>query len=68
MAIIVEGEKDVVVVFPVSSLLSVIVLHACSSIELIKIILQDLLPKRQILEEVWRGTRECLWEPKRDGY
>ncbi|OJJ44342.1 hypothetical protein ASPZODRAFT_18543 [Penicilliopsis zonata CBS 506.65] len=40
LAVIVEGESDVVVVFP------------------------KLLPKRQILEEVWRGSRHCLYEAK----
>ncbi|GAB7349403.1 hypothetical protein MBLNU459_g8520t1 [Dothideomycetes sp. NU459] len=40
LAIVVEGEEDVVVVFP------------------------STLPKRQILEEVWRGARACLYEPK----
>lgn len=34
----VEGERDVVVVFP------------------------KMLPRRAVLEEVWRGTRACLWE------
>jgi phosphatidylinositol glycan class H protein len=50
LAIVVDGEDDVVVVFP------------------------RLLPKRAILEEVWRGARKCLWEgnaidsePKRVG-
>jgi len=38
LAIVVKGEEDVVVVFPV------------------------LLPRRAILEEVWRGARNCLWE------
>lgn len=38
LAIVVKGEKDVVVVFP------------------------SLLPRRAILEEVWRGTRRCLWD------
>lgn len=38
--IVVEGEEDVVVVFP------------------------KLLPRRAILEEVWRGARKCLWEGK----
>ena len=38
MAIVVEGEKDVVVVFP------------------------RLLPRREILEVVWRGAKACLWE------
>ncbi|OCK87396.1 uncharacterized protein K441DRAFT_691178 [Cenococcum geophilum 1.58] len=40
LAIVVQGEDDVVVVFP------------------------NLLPKRQILEEVWRGARACLYEPQ----
>ncbi|KAF2095766.1 hypothetical protein NA57DRAFT_68043 [Rhizodiscina lignyota] len=40
LAIVVEGEEDVVVVFP------------------------NLLPKRKILEEVWRGARNCLYESK----
>ncbi|KAL1971262.1 hypothetical protein VTN77DRAFT_214 [Rasamsonia byssochlamydoides] len=40
LAVIVEGEPDVVVVFP------------------------NLLPKRMILEEVWRGARQCLYESK----
>ena len=25
---------------------------------------QKLLPNRAILEQVWRGARECLYEPK----
>ncbi|EED19476.1 phosphatidylinositol N-acetylglucosaminyltransferase, putative [Talaromyces stipitatus ATCC 10500] len=40
LAIIVEGEGGVVVVFP------------------------NLLPKRMLLEEVWRGARQCLYESK----
>ncbi|KAF2458726.1 GPI-GlcNAc transferase complex, PIG-H component-domain-containing protein [Lineolata rhizophorae] len=40
LVIVIEGEEDVLVVFP------------------------NLLPKRQILEEVWRGARSCLYEPK----
>ncbi|KAK4569340.1 hypothetical protein LTR86_003102 [Recurvomyces mirabilis] len=40
LAIVVEGEEEVVVVFP------------------------NLLPRREVLEEVWRGTRACLYEPK----
>ncbi|PCH08921.1 Hypothetical protein PENO1_004080 [Penicillium occitanis (nom. inval.)] len=40
LAIIVEGESGVVVVFP------------------------NLLPKRTLLEEVWRGARQCLYESK----
>jgi phosphatidylinositol glycan class H protein len=40
LAVIVEGEPDVVVVFP------------------------KLLPRRAILEEVWRGSRRCLYDTK----
>ncbi|KAF2832384.1 hypothetical protein CC86DRAFT_313370 [Ophiobolus disseminans] len=40
LVIVVEGEEDVVVVFP------------------------QLLPRRAMLEEVWRGARKCLWEGK----
>ncbi|KAH4257163.1 phosphatidylinositol N-acetylglucosaminyltransferase [Parastagonospora nodorum] len=43
LAVVVEGEEDVVVVFP------------------------TLLPHRAILEEVWRGTKKCLWEGKNEG-
>ncbi|KAH7056051.1 GPI-GlcNAc transferase complex, PIG-H component-domain-containing protein [Macrophomina phaseolina] len=28
------------------------------------VVFPNMLPKRQILEEVWRGTRACLYEPK----
>jgi phosphatidylinositol glycan class H protein len=38
--VVVEGEEDVVVVFP------------------------TLLPRRAVLEDVWRGTKKCLWEGK----
>jgi phosphatidylinositol glycan class H protein len=38
LAIVVEGEENVIVVFP------------------------RMLPKRAILEEVWRGSRKCLWD------
>ncbi|KAL3428174.1 GPI-c transferase complex [Phlyctema vagabunda] len=40
LVIVVEGEEEVVVVFP------------------------KLLPRRQIVETVWRGVRECLYEPE----
>ncbi|GIC87237.1 PIG-H family GPI synthesis protein [Aspergillus udagawae] len=40
LAVIVEGEPDVVVVFP------------------------KLIPRRAILEEVWRGSRRCLYDAK----
>ena len=39
----VEGEEEVVVVFP------------------------RLLPRRGILETVWRGVRVCLYEPEGGG-
>ncbi|KAL7787782.1 putative GPI-15 component of glycosylphosphatidylinositol-N-acetylglucosaminyl (GPI-GlcNAc) transferase complex [Trichoderma ceciliae] len=38
LVVVVEGEEDVVVVFP------------------------GLLPRRKIVETVWRGVRECLYE------
>jgi phosphatidylinositol glycan class H protein len=28
----------------------------------IVVVFPHLLPRRAILEEVWRGTRKCLWE------
>ncbi|KAF2215849.1 hypothetical protein CERZMDRAFT_109703 [Cercospora zeae-maydis SCOH1-5] len=40
LSIVVEGEEDVVVVFP------------------------SILPRRELLEQVWRGARACLYEPK----
>ena len=40
LVVVVEGEEEVVVVFP------------------------RLLPKRQIVETVWRGVRECLYESR----
>jgi phosphatidylinositol glycan class H protein len=39
LVVVVEGEEDVVVVFP------------------------RLLPRRVIVEQVWRGVRRCLFEP-----
>lgn len=39
LVVVVDGEEDVVVVFP------------------------GLLPRRAIVERVWRGVRGCLWEP-----
>lgn len=38
LAVIVEGEKEVVVVFP------------------------KLMPRREILEQVWRGSKEVLYQ------
>ncbi|RDW64916.1 Gpi-c transferase complex [Coleophoma cylindrospora] len=43
LVVVVEGEEDVVVVFP------------------------SLLPRRQIVETVWRGVRGCLYEPEMSG-
>ncbi|KAJ5155019.1 uncharacterized protein N7500_010458 [Penicillium coprophilum] len=40
LAVIVEGEPNVLVVFP------------------------HMLPKREILEQVWRGSRRCLYDAK----
>lgn len=39
LVVVVDGEEDVVVVFP------------------------RLLPRRRVVEAVWRGVRGCLWEP-----
>jgi phosphatidylinositol glycan class H protein len=41
LVVVVEGEDEVVVVFP------------------------RLLPRRRIVESVWRGARECLYEPEK---
>lgn len=43
LVVVVDGEEDVVVVFP------------------------RLLPRRKIVERVWRGVRGCLWEPQEGG-
>ncbi|KAH6672990.1 GPI-GlcNAc transferase complex, PIG-H component-domain-containing protein [Halenospora varia] len=40
LGVVVEGEREVVIVFP------------------------GLLPRREIVEGVWRGVRGCLWEGK----
>ncbi|OJD24069.1 hypothetical protein ACJ73_04575 [Blastomyces percursus] len=48
LAIIVEGESNVVVVFPTAS-------NASDQ--------QNLLPRRSILEDVWKGARKCLYDP-----
>ncbi|KAK8143418.1 hypothetical protein G3M48_007266 [Beauveria asiatica] len=42
LIVVVEGEEDLVVVFP------------------------GLLPRRRIVEAVWRGARECLYEQRDD--
>lgn len=41
LIVVVEGEEDMVVVFP------------------------GLLPRRDIVETVWRGARECLYEARK---
>jgi phosphatidylinositol glycan class H protein len=57
LSIVVEGEEDVVVVFPV-----------CWSECVLRVMLltetKNILPRREILEDVWRGARACLYEPK----
>lgn len=58
LAIIVEGESEVVVVFPVS------VTSRYTSRDILIAPCQNMLPKRKILEEVWRGARHCLYESK----
>lgn len=56
LAVIVEGEPGVLVVFPVS--------HPLAGIRSMLTQIQQMLPKREILEEVWRGTRRCLYDAK----
>ena len=57
LSIVVEGEEDVVVVFPVSVVNSVALYHPVDDPK-------NILPRREVLEDVWRGTRACLYEPK----
>jgi phosphatidylinositol N-acetylglucosaminyltransferase subunit H len=60
--IVIEGEEEIVVVFPVSNTSEydfirssyVAKAHDC----------QNILPRRQVLEEVWRGARACLYASK----
>lgn len=61
LAIIVEGESGVVVVFPVNKSLA---RYERSVGNILTKSRQNLLPKRTILEEVWRGARQCLYESK----
>jgi phosphatidylinositol glycan class H protein len=56
LAVIVEGEPGVLVVFPVS--------RPLASIRSVLTQVQQMLPKREILEEVWRGSRRCLYDAK----
>ena len=55
LAIIVANEEEAVVVFPVGW---------AGAFRSMLTVLQHILPKRSIVEEVWRGSRECLYEPK----
>lgn len=67
LAVVVEGEESVVVVFPVSVQLGLRYERARKSLvvkEQLANCVQNLLPNRGIVEEVWRGARECLYEPK----
>ncbi|KAI9655167.1 MAG: hypothetical protein M1821_005650 [Bathelium mastoideum] len=63
LAIIVEGEEEVEVVFPVSINLEWKKTNIKAIITLISA-RQKMLPRRPILEEVWRGAKSCLYEPK----
>ncbi|GLI72922.1 hypothetical protein PoHVEF18_001106 [Penicillium ochrochloron] len=56
LAVIVEGEPGVLVVFPVS--------RPLAGIRSVLTQIQQMLPKREILEEVWRGSRRCLYDAK----
>lgn len=53
LAIIVEGATEVVVVFPVGCILLCVGILAYMQ--------QTLLPRVNILQEVWRGARKCLY-------
>jgi phosphatidylinositol glycan class H protein len=61
LAIVVEGEHDVVVVFPVSFLSFLYVVFHMYNADSWG---QSILPRRRVLEEVWRGAKSCLYEPK----
>ena len=66
LCIVVEGEEGVVVVFPVSNI-STLCKRYCTLRNYSWLTLrtqQSTLPRREILEEVWRGARACLYEPK----
>ncbi|EXJ87845.1 hypothetical protein A1O1_04772 [Capronia coronata CBS 617.96] len=58
LAVIVEGATQVVVVFPPSD--SKLQDGSLTEIEF-GFYMQTLLPRRDILEEVWRGARKCLY-------
>lgn len=64
LAIIVEGESEVVVVFPVSeSRMPFQGRAGFFDSALLTVPMQNLLPRRLILEEVWKGSRRCLYDP-----
>ena len=66
MAVVVKGRDEVVVVFPVRAGKPIIHIVMIFPFEKknIRLILfyQELLPRRHILEKVWRGARACLYE------
>jgi phosphatidylinositol N-acetylglucosaminyltransferase subunit H len=69
LAIVVDGEEDVVVVFPVCDEFDCADYSPCCHRQVLGIFVltltdQKLLPKRQILEQVWRGAKACLYDTK----
>lgn len=64
LSIVVEGEEDVVVVFPVGSAFLLCYPFSWRASVLTMCGMQKILPRREILEDVWRGARACLYEPK----
>ncbi len=70
LAVIVEGEGEVVVVFPVSVHRSPFLSQSKDGqgeeviMGSVLMDTQKLLPKRKIVEEVWEGARACRYEPK----
>ena len=58
LAVVVEGEGELVVVFPVRMR----ALGAGLLPRYLTALLQKLLPRLAILEEVWRGARACLFD------
>lgn len=75
LAVVVEGETEIVVVFPVSFLflpnlfLAFILLFTFRYDVMVNMTdvgphRQNILPRRRTLETIWRGTRACLYELK----
>jgi phosphatidylinositol N-acetylglucosaminyltransferase subunit H len=59
LAVVVQGEGEVIVVFPVC-----LGLRPAQTVEADQGPLsKTLLPRLGIVEEVWRGARACLFEP-----